>query len=224
MLEIVSQEYDDCWNKIGVSGDRSCPKLDEFVHCRNCPVFAGAARSFFHRPAPVEYLREWSELLAQSAITGTVDQVGMLVFRLGMEWLAVKIMVTVEVTAVCPIHRVPHRTNAILAGLINLRGQLHPCVSMHGLLGIETSDPATNPPIAPRLVLIRKDGDTWAFHADEVAGVQQIPRSNLQSVPSTLANPAGSYSRAVFAWLQRSVNVLDEPRLFESLRRIGNER
>ncbi len=42
----------DCWNRIGVNGDRSCPELTSFVHCRNCPVFAAAARSFFDRPAP----------------------------------------------------------------------------------------------------------------------------------------------------------------------------
>ena len=29
---------------IGVSGDRSCPELNSHIHCRNCPVFAGAAR------------------------------------------------------------------------------------------------------------------------------------------------------------------------------------
>lgn len=37
---------DHCWSKIGVSGDRTCPELQSFVHCRNCPVFAAAARTF----------------------------------------------------------------------------------------------------------------------------------------------------------------------------------
>ena len=35
----------DCWNKIGVSGDLSCPELNTHIHCRNCPVFAAAARA-----------------------------------------------------------------------------------------------------------------------------------------------------------------------------------
>lgn len=221
MLEIVNEGLDDCWNKIGVSGDGSCPELVNHIHCRNCPVFAAAARSFFHRPAPEEYLREWAVLLARPVVTGSVDQAGMLVFRLGIEWLAIDILLAVEVTSIRPVHRVPHRTNQVFSGLINLRGQLHPCVSLHGLLSIETIDPTINPPIAPRLVLIRKDHDTWAFPADEVSGVQQIARSNLQNVPSTLSNPAGSYSRAVFSWGHRSVNVLDEPRLFQALRRLG---
>lgn len=221
MLEIAREGPDDCWNKIGVSGDGSCPELNKYVHCRNCPVFGSAARFFFHRPAPVEYLQEWASLLAQPAVSGSADQSGLLVFRLGVEWLAIDILNSLEVTSIRPIHRVPHRSNAVFSGLVNLRGQLHPCVSLHGLLGIDSIDPNTNPTIAPRLILIRKDGETWAFPADEVAGVQRIERSDLLNVPSTLANPSGSYSRAVLSWLHRSVNVLDEPRLFLALRRMG---
>ena len=221
MLEILEKSPDDCWNKIGVNGDRSCPELLKFTHCRNCPVFGSAARYFFHRAAPEGYLKEWAGLLAQPIVAGSVGHAAMLVFRLGVEWLGIGLNVAVEVTSLRPVHRVPHRTDAVLAGLINLRGQLHPCASLHGLLQIDAIDPTSNPPIAPRLILIRDRNETWAFPADEVAGVHQIPRAELQNVPSTLANPAGSFSRAVFSWGDRSVNVLDEPRLFQSLRRMG---
>ena len=221
MLELLEKSPDDCWNKIGVNGDRSCPELLKFTHCRNCPVFGSAARYFFHRAAPEGYLNEWAGLLAQPVVAGSVDQAAMLVFRLGVEWLGIDLNVAVEVTSLRPVHRVPHRTNAVFAGLINLRGQLHPCASLHGLLQIDVIDPTTNPPIAPRLILIQNRNETWAFSADEVAGVHQIPQPDLRNVPSTLANPAGSYSRAVFAWGDRSVNVLDESRLFHSLRRMG---
>ena len=57
---------DDCWSHIGVSGDRTCPELSSFIHCRNCPVFATAARTFFDRPAPEGYLAGWSRWLAKS--------------------------------------------------------------------------------------------------------------------------------------------------------------
>ena len=221
MLEIIEESPDDCWNKIGVGGDRSCPELLKFTHCRNCPVFGSAARYFFHRTAPPGYLDEWARLLSHPVVNGSVDQVALLVFRLGIEWLAIALTVAVEVTSLRPVHRVPHRTNAVFSGLINLRGQLHPCASLHGLLQIDAIDPTTNPPIAPRLILIQKDKETWAFPADEVAGVHQVAQPKLMNVPSTLANPAGSYSRAVFAWDDRSVNVLDEPRVFFALRRMG---
>ena len=213
---------DDCWNRIGVNGDRTCAELERHVHCRNCPVFSRAARSFFDRPAPDGYLKEWSEFLGQSVQPASADDVALLVFRLGGEWLALALSVVSEVTSVRPVHRVPHRTNRVFSGLVSLRGQLRLCVSLHGLLEIEPTDPDFEPPPAPRLVVIRKEAEVWAFPADEVVGVRRLPQAQLQKVPSTLANPSGSFSRAVFAWDdQRSVDVLDESRVFETLRRMG---
>ncbi len=219
---------DDCWNRIGVHGDQSCPELEEHVHCRNCPVFAAAARGFFDRRAPEGYLDEWADLLGRPAAVASADEANLLVFRLGDEWLALGLGVVAEVTATRPVHRVPHRTNRVFSGLVSLRGQLQLCVSLHGLLNVDPAgppgpaDPAAEPGSPPRLVLIRKDGDTWAFPADEVVGVRRVPLERLRKVPSTLANPAGSFGRAVFAWDEgRSVDVLDEPRVFAALRRMG---
>ena len=28
-------DLQDCWNQIGVLGDRSCPLLNQVIHCRN---------------------------------------------------------------------------------------------------------------------------------------------------------------------------------------------
>jgi chemotaxis-related protein WspD len=96
------------------------------------------------------------------------------------------------------------------------------CVSLHGLLGVAPTDPAVDPSPNPRLVVIRKDAETWAFPAEEVSGVHRVARDRLQKVPSTLANPLGSFGRAVFAWGDgKSVDVLDEPRVFEVLRNMG---
>ncbi len=213
---------DDCWNRIGVQGDRTCPELEQHVHCRNCPVFARAARAFFDRPAPDGYLADWAELIGRPAAGSAVDAVGLLIFRLGVEWLALGLGVVAEVTTPRPIHRVPHRTNRVFSGLVSLRGQLRLCVSLHGLLNIDPAEPDDDAPARPRLVVIRGDGETWAFPADEAVGVRQVGRDQLRKVPSTLANPAGSFGRAVFAWGPgRSVVVLDEPRVLASLRRMG---
>ena len=213
---------DDCWNRIGVNGDRTCPELEEHVHCRNCPTFARAARGFFDRRAPEGYLAEWSDLLGRPADEASSDDAALLVFRLGGEWLALALSVVAEVTALRPVHRVPHRTNRVLSGLVSLRGQLQLCVSLHGLLDVASPDPGDDPSANPRLVVVRKDSETWAFPAEEVSGVHRVPLDRLQKVPSTLANPLGSFSRAVFARGDgRSVDVLDEPRLFAAFRRMG---
>ena len=115
------------------------------------------------------------------------------------------------------MHRVPHRSGRILAGLVHLQGQAQLCVSLHGLLGIDVPGPP------PRLVVLRdrRRSETWAFGADEVAGIRRVPRGQWQPVPSTLANPAVGFSEAILSWNGRSVGLLDEQRVFAALREIG---
>jgi chemotaxis-related protein WspD len=222
----------DCWNRIGVNGDRSCPELTSFVHCRNCPVFAAAARTFFDRPAPEGYLAEWTRWLADSdglrphgdkegngdledgGIVAQREGVSFLIFRLGAEGLAFRTRTVAEVTTPRPVHRVPHRSNRVFVGLVNLQGRAELCVSMHGLLGVDA------PASTPRLVVLRdRDrAETWAFGADEVLGVHRVPRSQWRAVPSTLVNPAVGFSQAVLSWNGRSIGLLDEQRVFAALR------
>jgi chemotaxis-related protein WspD len=213
----------DCWNKIGVSGDHSCPKLAEFIHCRNCPVFASAARAFFDRPAPEGYLAEWNELLGgpQAIVAADERDVSLVIFRLQDEWLALGTGLVVEVTAVRPVHRVPHRTNRVIAGLVNIRGRLYLCASLHGLLGVEPSPVSGSRPSIPRMIVIQQAHEPWVFLAEEVLGVHRVPGDQLRAVPSTLANPAVSFSQSVFTWDGRSVGYLDEQRVFSGLRSLG---
>jgi chemotaxis-related protein WspD len=235
---------EDCWNQIGVSGDRSCPELETHIHCRNCPVFALAARAFFDRPAPEGYLAEWTDWLASAPAPGEDPEddassaardevVSMLIFRLGAEWLAVATRAVAEVTTPRPIHRIPHRSDEILAGLVNLRGQLQLCVSLHGLLGVaadgvgdggvakpEAAGPIASAAPKSRLVVLRdrERSEFWVFPADEVVGIHRMARNRLCAVPATLADPAVSYSQAVLPWEEKSVGLLDEQRIFTALR------
>src|SRR5882672_9962274 len=48
----------DCWNLIGVEGNRTCRELLKFTHCRNCPVYSAAANQLLDRPLPADYRHE----------------------------------------------------------------------------------------------------------------------------------------------------------------------
>src|ERR1700740_948398 len=109
----------DCWRRIGVWGDRSCPELAQVVHCHNCPVFAAAGRRFLDTPAPGAYVEEWTDRLTAPVEEGATDLQSVLIFRLGEEWLALRVPVLLEVTNPRPIHRIPHRVG-LLAGLVNI--------------------------------------------------------------------------------------------------------
>ncbi len=192
-----------CWHRIGVSGDRSCPELNTFVHCRNCPAFAAAARGFFDRRAPDGYLADWSTWLSGGGVACGTDAdarcddeedalaqregVSLLIFRLGSEWLAFRTRAIAEVTRPRPMHRVPHRSNAIFLGLVNLQGQAQLCVSLHGLLDIHA------PASTHRLVVLRdrRRSESWAFAADEVLGVQRIPAIAVGPRPLDPRQPCG---------------------------------
>ena len=77
-------EVDDCWNRIGIRGDKSCERLPEHVHCRNCPVYAAAAKRILDRLPPqaaVQAEDTTAALAAQARLSS------LLVFRLRNEWL-----------------------------------------------------------------------------------------------------------------------------------------
>jgi chemotaxis-related protein WspD len=214
----VTPGRDDCWNRIGVFGDRSCPELPRVGHCHNCPVFAAAGRRFLDGPAPPGYLEEWAARLAEPEAAAAGELLGVLVFRIGSEWLALPVGVLVEVTAPRPIHRVPFR-GGLLAGLVNVRGELHLAVRMEQLLGIRAADDGIDTRAGlPRLLVVRRGGDAWVFPVDEVDGVQRFPAADLAGVPPTLGRASSRFTRGVFRHDGRAVGYLDEARLFEALR------
>jgi hypothetical protein len=59
--------FNDCWNQIGVTGDRSCEELKSYMHCHNCPVYSAAGRGLLEREVPPEYLKQWTEILSETS-------------------------------------------------------------------------------------------------------------------------------------------------------------
>lgn len=203
-----------CWNRIGVRGDRSCPELLKVTHCNNCPVFAVAGRQFLDAPSPPGYLDEWTTRLAARDDVREGDESSVLVFRLGDEWLALPVSVLVEVTRPRPVHRIPHR-GGLLAGMANIRGELHLCVRLDLLLGVATT--ADPDPELRRLVVIRNGGAGWAFAAEEVDQVHRVLLPDLTTAAPTLARAQIKLTRGVFPHAGRAVGLLDDTRLFRSL-------
>jgi chemotaxis-related protein WspD len=225
---LATNAVTDCWNQIGVWGDRSCPQLLEVVHCHNCPVFAAASRRFLDAPSPHGYLEEWTERLAAPAEEAATDLQSVLIFRLGEEWLALPVSVLLEVTNARAIHRIPHRAG-LLAGIVNIRGELHLCVRLAQLLGIksagtdggeaaaESGQPAQQAQ-KQSLIVVGRDADRWVFPVDEVDQMYRFSTAELAGAPATLARSAGRLTRGVFEWRERSIGYLDDARLFQALR------
>jgi chemotaxis-related protein WspD len=207
----------DCWNRIGVSGDSSCEKLAAAIHCRNCPVFREAGRQLLDRSAPGDYVSQWSERIAVRAASADPEAHSAVLFRIGSEWFALSTHCCVEVTEPRPIHQIPHGRGPILAGLVNIRGRLEICVSIANLLHAPKAPSVATPAKPTRLVVIERNRKRWAFPADEVYGVHHFSDRQLSSVPITIDRAEVRHSRGVIQWEDRRVGLLDPDKLFDAL-------
>jgi chemotaxis-related protein WspD len=226
-LSITQDEEGECWNRIGVRGDRSCPELNKVVHCHNCDIFGAAGRRFLDAPSPSGYLKEWTQRLALPLEESAADLQGVLIFRLQKEWLALSVQVLVEVTTARPVHRIPHR-GGLLAGLVNIRGELNLCAHLDQVLGIVSpeGEDASEPEgearrtlaVRERLVVTQRDGERWVFRVDEVDQVHRFSFRQLTAVPPTVARAATRLTRGIFLHQDRTIGLLDEERLFQALR------
>ena len=55
-------QIDDCWNRIGVRGDSTCPKLQDYLRCLNCPTYAAGASALLDRPVTAdELISDWGQ-------------------------------------------------------------------------------------------------------------------------------------------------------------------
>jgi chemotaxis-related protein WspD len=207
-----------CWNEIGVRGDASCPELKQHIHCHNCPVYSDAAVRLLDSDLPDGYLADWT---AQVAAEEGIDALGthsVLVFRIGEEWLALPTSAIKEVADPRPIHSLPHRRNGVVLGVANVRGELLVCVSLGHVLGLEQSAETQlqkHGSVHPRLLVIHRA----VFPVDEVSGTHRAHSRELTDVPATVAKATASYTKAMLSWQQKSIGLLDERLLLDTLTR-----
>lgn len=223
----------DCWNYIGVDGDRSCADLETVIHCHNCPMYSTEGRSLLERVAPFDYINEWTAVLAETQeepsrafdlavgfrIGRAVDTVSVIVFRLSNELFALPVRVLQEVTDPCVIHTLPHRSNDLLLGLVNIRGEILLCASLSHLLGLES---ATNPPssrVNLRMLVVGHKNSKWVFPVNEVHRIHRFHLNELKAAPVVVSKANETYTQAVIDWQNEKVNYLDAELLFDTLDR-----
>jgi chemotaxis methyl-accepting protein methylase/chemotaxis signal transduction protein len=216
----------DCWTVSGSSGDHSCTRLNEHVHCRNCPTCIERARE---RLAPHQVLEDaaatyWNEVLARECdVKPPTDTLPLLVFRLGAQRFAIAVGLVQEITAIKPIHTIPYRTNAVLLGLANISGELRLCVSLRELLTDAASSAAAPAAhgtrrVYRRMLSLAQDDQRWTFAVDQVCGIHAIAQEAI--TPPTLSDAkATTYACGVSELEGHPVLHLDTQLLFSSLAR-----
>ncbi|MES2076447.1 MAG: chemotaxis protein CheW [Pseudomonadota bacterium] len=215
---------DDCWNRIGVAGDQSCPKLPAHIHCRNCEVYADAAQRNLQRPVDADYQREWAEHFRQPLRDDAALDASRLVFRLGREWLALPTAQFVTVAPHTRPHRLPHRDGRELLGVVNVGGTLHPCLSLAALLGIDESellaDAEQGRHIFPRLLLLRWNEQTFAVPAADLHGIVRHAGAALQAPAATINKGLARYLAGVLSHGGMHIGCLDAELVGQHLARV----
>jgi chemotaxis-related protein WspD len=206
---------DECWNRIGIRGDRSCPELRSVEHCHNCRTFARAAEVLLDRPIDAGYLVERARFVAEPMAPKREIALSAVVFDVGGEIYALESKSIVEVTEARALHRVPRRTNAVFRGLVNVHGQLELCFSLAGLLGLEDQlDAATT---ARRVVVMELDGRRAVLIVDRVRGAQRFEKAAFRDVPATSARRALPLLRSVLVEGETRIGLLEPERLRAAL-------
>lgn len=212
----------DCWNRVGVHGDRSCVELERHGHCHNCPVYAHAGSQFLNRPLLPAYREEWTGYFAEKRAPAAGSRMSVVVFRVGAEWLALPAYSLQEIAEQRPIHSIPHRTRGVVLGLVNIRGELLVCVSVARLLGLDpTGAPEGVFVYGTRLLVFAWGAERLTFPADDVHGIHRLHPEEVTRPAARASRPgaAPSLTRGVFSRGQKIVGLLDPETLFSTLNR-----
>jgi chemotaxis-related protein WspD len=216
----ATENHDACWQNIGVYGDGSCRELQKFVHCRNCPVYSHAALRLLERPLPEHYRADWTTHFAKEQRLSPPVKTSAVLFRINAEWLALPTHAFQEVAERRRTHSLPHQRHGVVAGLVNVRGELLICVSLGRLLGLEK--PSVRQTIRTtydRLLVANWEGSRLVFPVDEVHGTYRFEAGEVHEPPATVAKSRPSYTQGILLWQQKSVGLLDPSLLYSALNR-----
>lgn len=189
-----------------------------------------AASRLLDRPLPPGYREEWARYFAavaeadreENSASEGAESRRILVFRLADEWLALPAGLVAEVTEPRPRHTLPHRRDALVLGVVNMRGELLVEVSLASLIGIgEAQGGPRESGIAAfaRLVVIGREGRRVAFRVDEVHGLVQYAARDLVELPATIGKSASSFATSMVGWQGRLLGRLDGALVLDAIER-----
>jgi chemotaxis-related protein WspD len=140
-----------------------------------------AARQLLNSRPPTDYRKEWTLNVAEERSDSPDDTEAILVFQLGDHWMGLSAVTVEHVTEMETIHSLPHRSEEVLRGVVNIRGELMICVSLGRWFGFHKA--ARNPRslMGPeeRLVVTRVRHDRFAFPVSRVRGVRTFESAQL---------------------------------------------
>jgi chemotaxis signal transduction protein len=170
-------------------------------------------RALLDRPLSAQELAANTSAVAARAEARMGRTRSVLAFTVGGERLALEAEDAARVVPLSPVRRVPHRTNAVFAGLANIGGELTLIARAGEALGIAAGATQTH------FIVIGRPGERWAFAVDSVEGVRRVEESRTLPPPATIRHAADGCTKYLAPIASRTgadaplVSVLDVARL-----------
>ncbi len=206
----------ECRDVIGVWGDRSCPELQIYFHCHNCPIYAATGRDLLSREPPAGYLQELEAGRSFDELVDTTEQRSMITFRFGSEWYSLPTELVVEISNYSAAHKVPHRNHPSFFGLVNVRGNVIPLLNLgHIIRASENVSEGHR-----HRIIIEQDGQPWAFDVDGIDGIQRVADSALFKPPVSVEIASPAFIMMMYKTEGRDVAVLDTELLARAVQEV----
>lgn len=205
----------NCWSTIGVWGDapEKCDRLADVVHCRNCDVFSMAGRGVFETRPPAGYLGQWQKEISTQKEERDKGDIGVMVFRLGKEWLSLPVEYLQEIVEERKVHKIPHNEGIYILGIVNIGGEVNTCYSLMNLLEIDESKDRNDTDLK-RLIVLVINGDRFVVPVCEISGMARYSASDLLPTPSTLDNMMDTYLSGMFTLNKRQIAALNVEQVY----------
>lgn len=175
-------------------------------------------RTLLARPLSTREIRTNTELVAAPGETAAARMRSIVVFVVGAEHFALEADATHRVVPASVVRRVPHRSNAVFAGIANVAGELTPVGRIGAALGVPAGASQSH------FVVIGAVRARWAFAADRVDGVRRVDAARCIDPPATIRHAADGCTRYLAPVSfddgdERLVAVLDAARVATLLAR-----
>ena len=125
---------------------------------------------------------------------GTLETVGLLLFRLGEEWYAVRIDDVREIYNDFVITRIP-RLPAHVLGVINVRGEIVSVVDIAALMHVH-ADGEHEGTEEPNGIIVRNERCVSTLVVDEIGDIIDVPRDSFEPPLSTLDRSQAEFVNA----------------------------
>lgn len=140
-------------------------------------------------------LQRHARALASPLPVESGARLSLLCFRAAGERFALPATCVERVFDPQPVRRVPHRDRPSFRGLVAHEGEILPLGSLERLLDLPAQTAGAPAHPVRRMLLLGPAGRGWAFEAEAVDGVMQVPERDLRPAPVTVARALGSATR-----------------------------